>query len=94
MKPITLFIAASALLCGAAAPHVNAAEAPRVTDRPALVARADLTYRADAHATMQPRSAGERGAMAAAVKGPETLRRYVERTRMIYGYRYEDFAPQ
>jgi hypothetical protein len=33
-----------------------------------------------------------RGVLAAADKGPDALRQYVQRTRMIYGYRFEDFA--
>jgi hypothetical protein len=93
MKPITLFAAASVLLCGAAQ-HAYAAEAPTAADASVLVARADLPYHPDTHATMQPRSPGERGAMAAAAKGPDALRRYIQRTRMIYGLRYEDFARQ
>jgi hypothetical protein len=34
-----------------------------------------------------------RGVLAAAAKGPDALRRDVQRTRMIYGYRFEDYAP-
>ncbi|HUP05533.1 MAG TPA: hypothetical protein VMU47_00165 [Caldimonas sp.] len=33
-----------------------------------------------------------RGVIEAAAKGPDALRRYVDRTRMIYGYRFQDFA--
>jgi hypothetical protein len=33
-----------------------------------------------------------RGVLAAAEQGPDALRRYVDRTRMIYGYRFEDYA--
>jgi len=33
-----------------------------------------------------------RGVMTAADKGPAALRQYVQRTRVIYGYRFEDFA--
>lgn len=35
---------------------------------------------------------GKRGARAAAEQGPEVLRRYVDRTRMIYGLDYYEFA--
>jgi hypothetical protein len=34
----------------------------------------------------------EAGVRHAADQGPEALRRYVLRTRMIYNYRFEDFA--
>ena len=33
-----------------------------------------------------------RGVLAAADQGPQALRRYLWRTRMIYGYQYDDFA--
>ena len=35
----------------------------------------------------------QRGVRAAAAEGPEALRRYVWRTRMIYNFYYHDFAP-
>jgi hypothetical protein len=31
---------------------------------------------------------------AAAAQGPEALRRYIHRTRMIYNFYYWDFAPK
>jgi hypothetical protein len=34
------------------------------------------------------------GVRAAAAQGPEALRRYIWRTRMIYNFYYEDFAPR
>jgi hypothetical protein len=34
------------------------------------------------------------GVRAAAAQGPEALRRYVWRTRMIYNFRFVDFAPK
>ena len=36
----------------------------------------------------------QRGARAAALEGPDALRRYVFRTRMIDNYSYFDFAPK
>jgi hypothetical protein len=39
-----------------------------------------------------PKGLGEEGACAAAAQGVETLRRYVNRTRMIYQLRIHDFA--
>jgi len=35
----------------------------------------------------------EAGAVAAAKQGPEALRRYLWRTRMIYNFYYPDFVP-
>jgi hypothetical protein len=35
-----------------------------------------------------------RGVRAAAAQGPDALRRYIFRTRMIYGFYYNDFAPK
>lgn len=36
----------------------------------------------------------QRGVRQAAKEGPDALRRYVSRTRMIYNFRYNDFAPK
>ena len=36
----------------------------------------------------------QRGVRKAATEGPEALRRYVWRTRMIYNFSYKDFAPK
>ena len=38
--------------------------------------------------------AHQRGVRAAAAQGPDALRRYVYRTRMIHGFYYNDFAPK
>ena len=35
----------------------------------------------------------EAGVLAAARQGPDALRQYIWRTRMIYGFYYGDFAP-
>ena len=40
-----------------------------------------------------PRDHAERAACEKAKEGPQALRRYVERTRMIYGLYYHDYAP-
>ena len=37
-------------------------------------------------------SPGKRGARAAAQQGPDALRRYIDRTRMIYALDYREFA--
>jgi hypothetical protein len=36
----------------------------------------------------------QRGVRKAAAEGPEALRRYIWRTRMIYNFYYHDFAPK
>jgi len=36
----------------------------------------------------------QRGVRKAATEGPDALRRYVWRTRMIYNFNYKDFAPK
>jgi hypothetical protein len=36
----------------------------------------------------------QRGVRKAATEGPDALRRYVWRTRMIYNFNYKDFAPR
>jgi len=48
---------------------------------------AHAAYRCDV-----PRIGGEARACAAAVQGPTELRRFVERTRGIYGFYYWDYA--
>jgi|SRR5436190_1286968 hypothetical protein len=53
---------------------------------PFVSARAE--YRCDV-----PRIGGEARACAAAAQGPTELRRFVERTRAIYGFYYWDYAP-
>ena len=40
----------------------------------------------------EPRTMIDQRACQAADQGPDTLRRFVERTRMIYALRYYDFA--
>jgi hypothetical protein len=41
-----------------------------------------------------PNGVAETRACEAAAKGPEELRHFVYRTRMIYGLNYQDFAPR
>src|SRR5436190_11525869 len=53
---------------------------------PFVSARAE--YRCDV-----PRVGGEARACAAAAQGPTELRRFIERTRGIYGFYYWDYAP-
>ena len=41
-----------------------------------------------------PFPAYQAGVRAAAAQGPDALRRYIWRTRMIYNFYYADFAPR
>ena len=45
-----------------------------------------------AQAESRPGDVAKRGAVEAYKQSPEQLRRYVQRTRMVYGLSYWDFA--
>jgi len=72
----------------------GAPEAPQSTPSgPLVLADASVpwgTSRAAASDRRYP--PGEAGVRRAAAQGPEALRRYIWRTRMIYNYYYWDFA--
>ena len=98
MKPIKPFHAVAAALLCATSLCAEATEPDRTLttppDSPVLVAASTENFtpraaRAGAGPSWNP---GERGARAAAIKGPDALRRYIDRTRMIYALRFEDFA--
>ena len=44
------------------------------------------------HRCDRPRGVGEERACAKAAEGPEALRRFITRTRMIWGLSYADYA--
>jgi hypothetical protein len=75
------------------APAAYAADEAAV--EPVQVAQA-TTVAGQVASPAEPRAAAthgvRRGVLAAAEQGPDALRRYVDRTRMIYGYRFEDYA--
>jgi hypothetical protein len=50
-----------------------------------------VSIRAEAKSALRVH-ATQRGVLEAAEHGPDALRRYVDRTRMIYAYRFEDYA--
>jgi hypothetical protein len=56
----------------------------------ALLALCALASPAQAHRCDAPKPGGEARACAADAQGPEALRRFIERTRMIYGLYYYD----
>ena len=90
-------IALAALSIGTAFAAGTAPESTATSAGPVVVAQAAVV----APAPMAPapmvvvRSypAYEAGAVAAAKQGPEALRRYLWRTRMIYNFYYPDFIP-
>ena len=103
MKPIIpLCATAAAVLCAAslsvgAAPSTPAqaqAQAITIADGSGVPAAVHARPARSEHRPAATRSwsPGERGARAAAEKGPDALRRYIDRTRMIYALRFEDFA--
>ena len=86
-----VFTAVAGLLCGASY-EADAAESS-TTARPVLLAQAGTPIVSHGVESIpQAKSAGERGARLAAAHGPEALRRYIDRTRMIHALQYSDFA--
>jgi hypothetical protein len=76
---------------GAETPVASAAS----QEKPVIVAQVPGSAGAQAMAPgTDAYPAYQRGVRAAAAEGPEALRRYVWRTRMIYNFRYQDFAPK
>jgi hypothetical protein len=62
---------------------------------PVVVAQAAAPMSAiDAAVSIDEHPAYQRGVRKAAAEGPEALRRYIWRTRMIYNFYYNDFAPR
>lgn len=85
----------AAIALAATIASAGASEASRSTPSGPLVLAADAsapsaTARAAASDRRYP--PGEAGVRRAAAQGPEALRRYIWRTRMIYNYYYWDFA--
>jgi len=73
------------------AQSTDAAPAPA----PAVVAQASIqAAAADNAVPVDEFPAYQRGVRQAAKEGPDALRRYVWRTRMIHNFRYNDFAPK
>ena len=58
---------------------------------PVIVAQASTSVAGDAPAAL-PYPAYQRGVRRAAAEGPEALRRYIWRTRMIHHFYYYDFV--
>lgn len=99
-NPIRSTLVAGAVIALAIAhsPASWAAEpAESTTDNsPIVIAQttAPVSGARDAGATVDVYPAYQRGVRKAASEGPEALRRYVWRTRMIHNFYYHDFAPK
>jgi hypothetical protein len=95
MKNLTTLTAASVLVFAASfQARAEGVDTPvAAPERATLVARVDLTRPADGVSSARTAvgDPGKRGAMLAAAKGPTELRRYIQRTRMIYGLEYNQF---
>ena len=67
----------------------------KTVPEPVVVAQASSGSAASSSAASpEAFPAYQRGVRAAAAQGTESLRRYVYRTRMIYGFYYNEFAPK
>ena len=87
--PLYITLAVACMLVETA--QVDAAEV--ATPKPVLLAQGPATQPVQAVAvTSTAKTVGARGAERAARQGPEALRRYVERTRMVYALDYSDFV--
>ena len=80
-------IALSASIAFANGPATTAAN-----DGTIVVAQAGTTT--VTRVVIEPFPAYQTGVRMAAAQGPEALRRYIWRTRMIYNFYYDDFAPR
>ena len=89
---VALSLAAGATLAGE--PAVQAAVPQDSHDSVAIVVADSGAIAADAQASTAARGFDplQAGVRRAAAQGPEALRRYIWRTRMIYNYYYWDFA--
>jgi hypothetical protein len=95
----TLFGGVAVALAVLASPAVNAAEPTDAMQDAAPVVVAQASNAASARAasgavTADAFPAYQRGVRQAAAESNQALRRYIWRTRMIYNFYYDDFAPK
>lgn len=83
--------ALAATIASAGAPEASQSTAPGPLVLADASARSATARAAASDRRYRP---GEAGVRRAAAQGPEALRRYIWRTRMIYNYYYWDFAPR
>ena len=86
-----LALAASAALANPVAPE---ASTPQDSTRPAVADSGQTGTEAVGSATPRSDPANEAGIRRAVAEGPDALRRYIWRTRMIYNYYFWDFVKQ
>ena len=89
---LTLCVAAIGIAISGGAASQATADTPR--DAPVIVAQVASAPTPSAAATSSDFPAYQRGVRTAAGQGTQELRRYVNRTRMIYAFYYNDFAPK
>jgi hypothetical protein len=87
-------IALAAFTVGVAFASETPSPAPTDKDAPIVLAQVSATMSGAPEAVAPSFPAHETRVRAAAAEGPESLRRYVHRTRMIYNFYYWDFAPK
>jgi hypothetical protein len=87
-------IALAAFTVGVAFASETPSSAANDKDAPIVLAQASTTMSGAAVTSAPAYPALESRVRAAAAQGPEALRRYVQRTRMIYNFYYWDFAPR
>ena len=87
---------AGALALAAASALANPVALPTSTPQDSIVVADSSQTAAPTQGSTTPRTypAIETGVRRAAAEGPEALRRYIWRTRMIYNYYFWDFAKQ
>jgi hypothetical protein len=83
-------IALAALTAGVAL----ASEAPAAPETVVVAQAGAVTPASAMAASAADYPSIQAGVRAAVAQGPEALRRYVWRTRMIYNFRFADFAPK
>jgi hypothetical protein len=86
-----LALAATAAL---ASPSVSPTSVPQDSMQLAGADSSQMVAEAPGSATPRNYPAVEAGVRRAAAEGPEALRRYIWRTRMVYNYYFWDFAKQ
>lgn len=90
----TFAVAALVVACAATSCYAEDAQvAPATPQAPVVVAQASGSSASNTQlANREAFPPLQAGVRQAAAEGPTTLRRYVNRTRMIYNYSYYDFA--
>ena len=95
----TLFAGTAVAMALAISPAISAAQSVANADAAPVVlaqATAPMSTAAMRSLAIDPDQGAVnlRGVRKAALQGPDELRRYIFRTRMIYNFDYEDWAPK